>query len=500
MIERNPEKIANEHFSLVIAGGGIYGAMLFFLAASNGIKTLLLEQSDFGSGTSYNSLRTIHGGLRNLQNLNFRQFHRFSGERKWFLSNFPGLVKPIPVLMPLYNRKLHRKILFKGAFLAERLLGFSRNRVMQPEQQLSFGRIADKKEVIEIFPLVDDNGLKGGAVWYDATMPDSQRIIIDLIRSGCDAGGTALNYMQARDLQHQKNIVAGISAMDQIFNKEYSFATNAVVNCAGPDSVKLAKKWHGDFPHLFRKSLAWNILFDREAISGHALAVTPNKRNTQTYFLHPWKGKLLAGTGHAVLDESDTRKLPTDEEILQMITDLNRAIPNLKLKKEEVLHVFSGLLPVKKDKTTLLAKQAVIIDHADFNGPRGFYSLSGVKFTSAHSVATGILKMIFPKMELAGKNAPQITEYQVPGIEKYAGGNSLSEPARRKLMQLYKQESCMYLSDLLIRRTTIGDNPREAVRIAKELCEYLDFDKEQSARQMAEIRSYFPFLNQKIDQ
>ena len=94
VIARRPNRAAKETYDLIVVGGGVYGIALLLEAARRGMKPLLLEQSDFGSETSWNSLRIVHGGLRYLQSLDLPRFFESVGERRWFLRQPP--TDPVP--------------------------------------------------------------------------------------------------------------------------------------------------------------------------------------------------------------------------------------------------------------------------------------------------------------------------------------------------------------------------------------------------------------------
>jgi len=110
MIKRAPAAAAAQRFDLAVIGAGIHGVCLALQAAERGLRVLLLERADFGSGASGNSLRVVHGGLRYLQSLDVARFRESVAERRWFARTFPGLVEPLPCLMPLYAEGLLRRL------------------------------------------------------------------------------------------------------------------------------------------------------------------------------------------------------------------------------------------------------------------------------------------------------------------------------------------------------------------------------------------------------
>ena len=127
-IVREPIRAANEDYDIVIVGGGIYGAMLLLVATAHDLKAILIERNDFGSQTSFNSLRIIHGGLRYLQSLDIPRSKAMIAERAWFLKNFPDLIFHLPCLMPIYNRGLRSKSMLRFALRLDKLLSSNARR------------------------------------------------------------------------------------------------------------------------------------------------------------------------------------------------------------------------------------------------------------------------------------------------------------------------------------------------------------------------------------
>jgi len=487
-IKREPSAAAKEVYDLIVVGGGIYGAMLSLEASRRGLRPLLIERGDFGEATSFNSLRIVHGGIRYLQRLDLHRFHESVSERRWFLKTFPGLVKPLPCLMPLYGNGLRHSSFLRIALWVNNLISYRRNRGIRPDRHLPPGRVIDADQTREIFPSVDTEGLQGGAVWYDAYMPDSQRLIIEILRWACEYGAVALNYVEVNQLLKSRNGVAGVAAIDRESGQSFEYMAKVVVNATGPWCRNLAACFDRDEPTLFKSSIAWNVLLNRKALSNYALAVTPKKPGARTYFLVPWKGMLLAGTGHAKWLEGQEEPMPSDKLLSEFLDDLNRAIPTLEASQDEILHVFAGLLPAKKVGSATLADRGVILDHAEHGGPRGLYSISGVKFTTARLVAEKTLNRIFH-----GRNHPvRIENFGPPqdvegkqGIFDFNWYPSASDSEwKDSLRLLIAEESVRHLDDLILRRTTLWDNPSRAMEIAPVICELFDWDNPRCSEEV----------------
>ena len=481
-IIREPASAAKETYDLIVVGGGIYGAMLSLEASRRGLCSLLMEQDDFGGATSFNSLRIIHGGLRYLQSLDLPRFRESVGERRWFLQTFPGLVEVLPCLMPLYGDGLRRSFVLRTVLRTNDFLSCKRNRGVRPDRHVRPGRVIDAHQTRQIFRSVDTQGLEGGAIWYDAFMPNSQRLLVEILRWSCEYEATTLNYVEARRLLTTKEGVAGVMAIDQGTGECHEYKARVIVNACGPWCRDMARRFDRDKPTLFRSSIAWNVLLNREPLSDHGVAVAPKKPGGRTYFLLPWKAKLLAGTGHAPWFGCQEKPMPPTEDLQEFLNDLNLAVPSLELDQNDILYVFAGLLPVTIVGTVDLAIREVIFSHGVNGGPRGLYSISGVKFTTARLVAEKTLRQIFPENQVSQDT--EKTAFRPPqdaqserGIFNFDWSPPAKDPKWKDALQLLiVEEAVQHLDDLIFRRTTLWENPSRALEIAPLVCELFDWD------------------------
>lgn len=500
-IYREPISAASQTYDAIVVGGGIYGVMLSLEIAAMGLRPLLLEKGDFGGATSFNSLRIVHGGFRYLQSLDLHRFFESVGERRWFLQNFPQLVKPLPCLMPLYGRGLRQPPILRIALWLNDLLSLHRDRGVVTENHLPTGKIISAAKVKKLFPSVDTADLQGAAVWYDACMPNSQRLLIEILRWGCSLGATALNYVEAKQLLTEDNRASGILARDNISDRNYKFKAPVVINATGAWCREVSTQFDRDLPELFKPSLAWNILFDRPTPSDFALAVAPKKPGGQTYFLHPWQGRLLAGTVHTPWSEKISETpMPDGEQIEDFINDLNYAIPQLKLNSKEILRVFSGLLPATETGGTKLAKRETIIDCGRQGGIEGLYAVSGVKFTTSRLVATKTIEIVFPQAKKSDRTkmrSPDLTSKGIFDYDWYPQSNN--SDWQKDLRSIIAEESVLHLDDLILRRTNIGDNPSRALSIAPMICDLFNWCDRQRQRELSRLATNFINRGFKVD-
>ena len=455
---------------------------------------MLLEKADFGGATSWNSLQIIHGGLRYLQSLGLRRFRESVNEQDWFLRYFPDLVVPLKCLMPLYNRGLHRTWIFQLALLLNDIL--TRNRNLRNQPTLEKGSMLRPSEVISLFSEVDRQGLCGGAVWHDAVMVNSQRVIMEILHWASHLGAESLNYVEVEALDVRNRFIQGVLAKDRESGKSIRFQAPVVVNCAGPWSRRLAQKWDRDIPKIFEPSLAFNLIFDRKPISSVAVAIRPKSLHSSYYFLRPYHGRLFAGTYHTSRPDIENVPKVEEDEIDRFISDLNASIPDLNLKKREIFRILSGYLPAREHRPYSPRHSEVLIDHKKFNGPIGFYSVSGVKFTTARSVAEKTLKMIFRSrinaIELNLKGRPTSGFlYNVEELGKKLRNRGVG--GRSALKSMIESEAIIHLDDLVYRRSNWFNFPDQIFDHLEELCSLFPWD---NSRKIDELNRLDELLRQ----
>jgi glycerol-3-phosphate dehydrogenase len=396
MITRAPAAAAAQRFDLAVVGGGIHGVCLALQAAERGLRVLLLERADFGSGASGNSLRVIHGGLRYLQSLDVTRFRESVAERRWFARTFPGLIEPLPCLMPLYGEGLRRRVVMRAALTVNDALSSHRNDGVAKDVRLpgsaTFGPAAMRRR----FRQVRADGLEGGALWYDYHMRSSERILTELLHAACTLGVQALNYTEIKRIRVQDGRIQGLEALDRIDGAEYRFDAERICNCTGAQARVFAAEQDRDYRELFIPSLAFNVLLDCEPLSRDALAVAAPERGAPVYFLCPAPFGVWAGTEHVGRPESCRDAVVSEAEIDAFLGRINRAVPGINLSQRNVRAVYCGLLPVRTPGSTDLTARECCIEHAEHGGPAGLYSLTGMKFTTARRVAERALAKLFP--------------------------------------------------------------------------------------------------------
>ena len=272
------------------------------------------------------------------------------------------------------------------------LLSCDRNGGVDSGQRIGRGRVLNVAETVSRFPLVDRRDLRGAGVWYDVTMVQSQRVLVEILHWACSLGATALNYVEATRLVRGTSGISGVEARDYAKRAARTRSLHVVVcNCAGPWSPEVAERIRSTLTDLFRPSLAFNVLLDCTRPSASAVAIAPRGRTDDrepVYFLYPAFGGLLAGTVHAPWTLMRSQRPPAEEEQLeQFLADLNAAIPVCIFAWSRSSACLPACCLCNEDGQSTLTVRPAIWDHGRHGGPQGLFSVSGVKFTTARLVA-----------------------------------------------------------------------------------------------------------------
>src|SRR5262249_7135795 len=146
---RDLDRLTARTFDLLVVGGGIDGLAIAYDAAQRGLSVALVERDDFGSGSSFNHQRTIHGGLRHLQRLEVRRARESVRERATFARIAPHAVRPLPFVVPLRRSLWSGKLAMRAAFLLHRLIAFGCNRGVPPALRLPGGTIVSRDDAAQ---------------------------------------------------------------------------------------------------------------------------------------------------------------------------------------------------------------------------------------------------------------------------------------------------------------------------------------------------------------
>lgn len=410
-MKRNLATLTNTVYDVLIIGGGIYGACVAWEASLRGLTVGLVEKSDFGSATSANSLKTIHGGLRYLQNADFKRMRESIHERKTLMRIAPHLVHPLPVLIPTYGHGTKGKEALSIAMAINDLVSCDRNQLQDRQKHIPRGRVISRQQCERVIPGMKTEGLTGAAIFHDAQVYNSERLTLAFLKSATEAGAQIANYVAVNGFVQQDNCITGVQAEDVLSGDTFEIQAKTVVNTTGPwinQVLGLLKEGHpGSKTGLAQ---AMNLV-TRPLFNDYAVGLSGSNR---LFFVAPWRGKSMIGTWQGVNNQEPEMFKITEETIQGFIDQFNQVYPAAQLTREDVSMVHAGLLPCSgvdpKTGEPVMTKQYQIRDHAQ-DGFTGLISVQGVKYTTARDVAQKVVNYLFKSW---GKKSPKSVSSVTP--------------------------------------------------------------------------------------
>jgi len=362
-------------WDMIIVGGGATGAGVAVDAATRGYSTLLLEQCDFGKGTSSRSTKLAHGGVRYLEQGNISLVMEALKERGLLRQNAPHLVSELPFVVPSYSW-------WEGPFYG---IGLKVYQVMSGKYGFGSSRLISKEETLKRLPNVNPDGLMGGVVYYDGQFDDT-RLLINLMATAVEQGAIVLNYTKVTALhKNGDGAVDGVTWQNVETGETFEARAKVVVNATGAftDSVRhLADP--GAKP-LIAPSQGAHIILDRSFLPGDTAIMVPHTSDGRVMFAIPWHGHTLVGTTDTALKEASLEPVAFEQEIEFMLETASLYLEK-RPTKADILSVFAGIRPlVKAGEGTNTA--ALSRDHTIHIEKNGLLSIAGGKWTTYRNMA-----------------------------------------------------------------------------------------------------------------
>ena len=437
-MRRQPEDLVNVKFDALVIGGGIYGACVARDAALRGLRVALVERGDFGGGTSFNSLKIIHGGFRYLQQLDFRRLRESVRERRYWLWAAPHLVRPLQFMIPTHGRTTRSPAALRAAAALYNLLSADRNRGLAALQRIPGGRTLPSEALQETMPGLAA-GNSGAAEWYDAQVVDTEHLLLACLRDAVAAGATIANYVDAKSLLGGSLAVTGARCADRVTGSEFDVRARVVVETTGPFTGNFSGQ--GTMPdHAQVKSI--NLLVPRLGAAGAFGINAPSRSNSQAtkrlLFTTPWRGFSLIGTTHEVHTGRAEDCRLSEEDIACFLADINAAIPGADLTLNDVLWAYCGLIPAEDNgggsRRTSGARRGRLADHAMNSGQAGLISVVGEKYTTARAMAERVTDRVLEHLRFSPRPCLVATR-QLPGAPPEGGIGWLAEDFHRHVRQ-----------------------------------------------------------------
>ncbi len=388
-------KIAKEkYWDVLIIGGGATGLGIAVDAATRGLKTILIEQSDFSKGTSSRSTKLVHGGVRYLQQGDVALVREALRERGRMAKNAPHLVYDTRFIIGQY-RCWERAFYTIGLTAYDILAG-----------KLGFGRSLplSKKSTLNEIPMLAKKNLRGGVVYHDGQFDDS-RMAITLALTAQEHGAICLNYVKAESLlKDDDGKIFGVTARDTLNNDTpFEIKSKVVINATGVfvDDIMIM-----DAPETSKKvrpSQGVHLIVDSSFLGGKSALMIPKTSDGRVLFGVPWHGKVILGTTDTPLNEETLEPRALKEEVDFILKQAGEYLAK-KPTRADVLSVFAGLRPLAAPSNSNEKRTKEISrSHKIYISDSGLVSITGGKWTTYRAMAEDVLNRALKSANIIAK-------------------------------------------------------------------------------------------------
>ena len=364
-----------EPWDLVIVGGGATGAGVAVDAATRGYATLVLEQHDFGKGTSSRSTKLVHGGVRYLEQGNVSLVMEALKERGLLRQNAPHLVSELPFIVPSYAW-------WEGPFYG---IGLKVYQMLSGKYGFGPSQLISKEETLRRLPNVNPDGLTGGVVYYDGQFDDT-RLLINLVATAAEQGATLLNYAKVTALHKGADgIVSGVTWENVETGESFHAEAKVVVNATGPFTDMVRHLAEPAAQKMIAPSQGAHIVLDRSFLPGDTAIMVPHTSDGRVMFAIPWHGHTLVGTTDTPMKQAPLEPIALDQEIEFMLETAALYLEK-KPARADILSTFAGIRPLARSgegsNTAALSR-----DHTIHIDKSGLLSIAGGKWTTYRNMA-----------------------------------------------------------------------------------------------------------------
>lgn len=391
---RDLRRLADSRFDVIVVGAGFYGAVAAWDATLRGLSVAIIDKGDFGGATSFNNLKTLHGGLRSLQSLNLRQMRLFIRERRALARVAPHLVRPLGFVVPTFHHPARSRLAMRVALTLNDVVSSDRHEgLSDPGLQLPAGQTMSREECLRLNPVIEQHGVTGGALWHDYQMHNTDRMTLAFVLSAAERGAAAANYVEATGLLRDGARVAGVTVRDGLTSDTFDLRGSVVLNATGP----WAAQFLGDLgaqrtaPALLL-SRAMNLVTRQVPVAQGC----GGRAGGRYLFLVPWRDVTLVGTSHDVHQGGPDALAVTRWDLEAFLADVREAFPHAHLTAADVRLVHRGLLPMVsgQDHDVRLLRESAVVDHSR-DGIDGLVSMFGVRYTTARHTAARAVDAVF---------------------------------------------------------------------------------------------------------
>jgi len=403
------ERIRNfsDLWDFIIIGGGATGIGTAVEASSRGYRALLLEQSDFGKGTSSRSTKLIHGGVRYLQQGNLSLVLEALKERGILRQNAPHLVHNLPFVVPNYDW-------WEGPFYG---IGLKLYDILAGKMGFGPSKILSKEKTLELIPTIETKGLRGGTIYYDGQFDDA-RLVINMAETATKLGGTLINYMKVASLIKTNEVISGVAAQDLETGEEYELKAKVVINATGVFTDSIRRMDEPEAKAMICPSQGVHIVLEKSFLPRNSAIMVPHTADGRVLFAIPWHNCVIVGTTDTPVNNTPLEPHPIPEEIEFLLSHAARYLSK-DPTTDDVLSIFAGLRPLvgtgDKENTAAISR-----DHILQISRSGLVTITGGKWTTYRKMAEDTIDQAAVLAQLDVK--PSVTnELHIHGYHKNPG-------------------------------------------------------------------------------
>lgn len=496
-------------FDLAVIGGGATGVGVAVDAASRGYSCCLLEMCDFGKGTSSRSTKLVHGGVRYLQQGNISLVMEALKERGILRQNAPHLVHDLAFVVPNY-------VWWEAPFYG---IGMKVYDMLAGKYGFGRSQHLSKDEVLARIPTLEQNGLRGGVLYYDGQFDDS-RLLIDLAQTAEAQGAILLNYAGVVSFSHDADgFVEGLEFEDAESGARHSIAARAVINATGAFSDSVRRMDDPAAEPMIDPSQGVHLVLDRSFLPGDSAIMVPRTSDGRVMFAIPWHDHALLGTTDTEVDSPALEPVAQEQEIQFILETAGRYLAK-EPSRADVLSVFAGIRPLVRasgaQNTAALSRE-----HTIHVGKSGLLTIAGGKWTTYRKMAEDCVDHAatlaklddrpcvtrglnihgyhqhaeqFGSLRCYGASAPAILELMQARPELKARLHPALPIVAAQVVWAARQEMARSVEDVLARRTrALFLNAQAAVAMAGEvarlLADELGRDEQWKRRQVSRFTS-----------
>ncbi|OCA84517.1 glycerol-3-phosphate dehydrogenase [Bacillus sp. FJAT-27225] len=408
--------LKNEHYDVLIIGGGITGAGIALDAQTRGMKVALVEMQDFAAGTSSRSTKLVHGGLRYLKQFEVKMVAEVGKERAIVYENGPHVTTPEWMLLPIHTGGTFGKFTTSiGLRVYDFLAG-----VRKPERR----SMLSAEETLAKEPLIKKDGLKGGG-YYVEYRTDDARLTIEVMKAAWDKGAVALNYSKVKKLVYENGKAAGAYIEDQLTGEEYKVRAKKIINAAGPWVDTIREMDHSKTGKILQLSKGVHLVIQqsRFPLKQAIYFDTPDGRMV---FAIPRDGKTYVGTTDTFYNNDAANPSMTVSDREYIIKAINYMFPEVKISEGDIESSWAGVRPLIYEE----GKNASEISRKDeiWESDAGLITIAGGKLTGYRKMAELVVDLVAGKFRLEeGITYPVCQTKQLPISGGDIGGSKKFE-------------------------------------------------------------------------